>query len=147
MAKSLQFSVREAVVTGIPRILDISNEAFIIDAYFKKPEYANRFSTESIGQMMQEENSLFFVAERADDARDPNDFIVGSLFLHWEVTHDVEHNRKTVKGKFSAVAVPPRFEKCGVGQGLVAAAEKKIIEIANGLAAQDGQQHQQQQQH
>ena len=35
-----------------------------------------------------------------------------------------------VKGKFSAVSVPTRFAKRGIGKGLVQAAEEKLLEVA-----------------
>lgn len=38
-----------------------------------------------------------------------------------------------MKGKFSGVAVPPRFERRGIGQALVRSAENQVIKQAEAL--------------
>lgn len=42
-------------------------------------------------------------------------------------------------GKFSAVSVPPKYEKRGIGKALVKGAENKVLEIARDLQKQESQ--------
>ena len=87
-------------------IMLCTNDAFMADIFFKKPEYFLRFTLEDVEAMIQAENSAFLVAQSGED-------LVGSLYLHWEETH------AEITGKFSAVAVPTKHGKRGTGKGIV----------------------------
>jgi hypothetical protein len=77
MATRFVTRCRQAITQDIPAIVAISNEAFMADAFFKKPEYIVRFSEDDVIKMFQQENAMFMVANNEE-----ND-IVGSLHLTW----------------------------------------------------------------
>lgn len=108
-------------------ILDCTNDAFMADAFFKKPEYHIRFALADVERMMSEENSEFLVASASEGEEAP-DAIVGSLYLKWFVKTD-----GSITGKFSAVSVPTRYEKQGIGKALVSAAEARVLAVSSAL--------------
>jgi hypothetical protein len=150
---------------NVKGIVDCTNDAFMADAFFKKPEYHLRFTQEDVGRLMHTENSIFLVAlpnsnDNNYNAEVSSREIMGSLYLHWEwkrlttttssasastpvieytasssttldSTSVVDSSRQyEITGKFSAVSVPRRFEKRGIGNALVRAAEEYIISLA-----------------
>lgn len=66
-------------------ILELTNEAFMADAFFKKKEYHLRFDRPSVESMMAAENSRFILAA---ETRDGVEVPCGSIFLHWEVSRN-----------------------------------------------------------
>eukprot|EP01031_Cornospumella_fuschlensis_P031564 gene31563-38149_t len=118
----MELAYREATLEDASIVVEVTNDAFMADTFFKKPEYHLRFTLDTVISMINTGNSVFILAETD---RHSSRMVVGSLYLHWEV-HDDE-----VIGKFSAVSVPSKHGKKGIGKGLVAAAERKIREIAS----------------
>lgn len=108
----------------IRAILDVTNDAFMADAFFKKAEYHLRFTLDRVQSQICEKGSVFIVAEC-------DHVIVGSIFVHVCIDTNVE-SAYTGKdfivvdtiGKFSAVSVPKKWEKRGIGKKLVSAAER-----------------------
>lgn len=85
MAESLRIQV--ATVHQVRQIVELSNEAFLADAYFKKPEHHLRFSEESVSKMIEDLNSAFLLC--CDSQLDNT--LVGSLYLQWEVQEDADY--------------------------------------------------------
>jgi len=64
-------------------ILRVTNDAFMADAFFKKPEFFNRFSKMDVDKLLRATNSLFILAKTTSN----NDTIVcGSLHLSLSYT-------------------------------------------------------------
>lgn len=84
MSESLQIQV--ATIDQVNQIVKLANEAFMADAYFKKPEHHLRFSEESVSKMIEEPNSAFLLC---CDVNQENS-LVGSLYLQWEIQEDAE---------------------------------------------------------
>lgn len=123
MSSALTF--RDATLADAEAVMAITNEAFVADEFFKRKEYHQRFDLPTVIEMINTENSAFILAEATIDDRTE---LVGSLYLHWEIkTGD---NGSEVIGKFSAVSVPSRFGKRGIGKALVDAAERRVIGFA-----------------
>ncbi len=78
----IQLGTREQVT----QIVELSNEAFMVDAFFKKPEHYVRFSIEAVEKMIAEPNSAFILC---CDKQDDN-AIVGCMYLQWHVVEDEE---------------------------------------------------------
>lgn len=116
---------RDATLADADAVVAITNEAFVADEFFKKKDYHQRFDLPSVIEMINTENSAFILAETTVDDRTE---LVGSLYLHWEIKTD--ENGREVIGKFSAVSVPSRFGKRGIGKALVDAAERRVIGLA-----------------
>lgn len=113
---------RDASLSEAQQIVEVTNDAFAADMFFKKPAYYSRFALEDVQRMIQAPQSVFIVAVRGEE-------VLGSLFLHWEAQGE------EVLGKFSAVSVPGRHGKQGIGKGLVQAAERRTLQIAREAAA------------
>jgi predicted N-acetyltransferase YhbS len=94
----------------------ITNEAFMHDAFFKKEEYVVRFGKDSVTDYMSNPQSTFLVAEEKNE-------LVGSIYLKWTVDDD------QITGNFSAVSVPDKCTRRGIGRRLVAAAEQYILDL------------------
>ncbi len=73
------FKTRIATSDDINVIIEVTNDAFMADAFFKKSEYHQRFTREDVEYMIANQNSQFILAENSDTAT-----IVGSIYLHWE---------------------------------------------------------------
>ena len=113
---------RCALKADADAIVAVTNEAFQADAYFKLPEFHNRFSLTQVEKMMSAEQGVFLVAEASSGD------LLGSIYLTWEI----ESSGPTVTfvGHFSAVSVRLACEKRGIGRGLVAAAESFLLDLA-----------------
>lgn len=81
------YEIEVATIASAEVILELTNEAFMADAFFKKPEYHLRFDRPTVHEMIQAENSAFLLAKSNDD----EGAFVGSLYLHWEIVRD-NHN-------------------------------------------------------
>ncbi|KAG9414545.1 hypothetical protein AC1031_007952 [Aphanomyces cochlioides] len=110
--KTLEFAVRRAVPTDVDAIVATAGDAFMADAFFKKPEYHVRFSNQDVQIMMKEPNAAFLVAESTTDHA-----IYGCIYVEW--TDDQV-------GHFSAVSVPKAFENQRVGRAMIQAAEDLV---------------------
>jgi len=99
----------------------VTNEAFMADAFFKLPEYHERFATGDVEIRMGAASAVFIVATKEGD----DGVIQGSLFLEWEESSDGH-----LTGHFSCVSVHPLLEKRGIGHGLVKAAEEHLLSQA-----------------
>ena len=125
-------------------ILSITNEAFMADAFFKKPEYHERFDEKTVLQMMSLENSMFLVAKSYFE-NDHNE-VCGSLFFDWKKTTMLDESVQVSVcrriscfiftelfmkyiGHFSAVSVPEKYGRRGIGKALVKAAEDQLLSI------------------
>lgn len=130
-------AIRIANGADAESIVAVTNDAFMADAFFKKPEAVLRFSLDGVHKMINAEHSVFLLAELpVDDAL----AVCGIIFLHWEISSpsDVangDDSQTKVVGKFSAVSVPTAFGRRGIGQALVAAAEKHILDVATQIAS------------
>lgn len=71
-----------ATVDDIATIMELTNDAFIADAFFKKPEYHQRFDAATVKQMIEDENSRFVIATQNINGAETK---CGSIFLHWTV--------------------------------------------------------------
>ena len=71
-----------ATVDDIAAIMELTNDAFIADAFFKKPEYHQRFDATTVKQMIEDENSRFVVATQNINGAETK---CGSIFLHWTI--------------------------------------------------------------
>ena len=117
--------VSHATLSDVPSIVSCTNDAYVVDAFFKKPEYHNRFTEKDVEELINTPQSIFVVVK--DDAA--AGAICGSLYLQWSAETVSSELTKTV-GKFSAVAVHPLYQKRGIGQLLVKSAESHIIKLA-----------------
>jgi predicted N-acetyltransferase YhbS len=125
-------SIRPAIDSDAEAIVAVTNDAFMADAFFKKPEAILRFSLDGVTKMIREERSIFLLAELPGDGANQ---VCGSIFLHWDFSEAKNDVPMQFIGKFSAVSVPTAFGRRGIGQALVAAAEKHLIDLANHLSS------------
>jgi predicted N-acetyltransferase YhbS len=114
--------------SDIRAIVDVTNDAFMADAFFKKAEYHLRFTLDRVRSQISENDSIFIVAECDHE-------VVGSIFMHICIDTSVEsaYSGKDfivvdTIGKFSAVSVPKKWEKRGIGKKLVSAAERHALD-------------------
>jgi len=121
----MKYLIEEGTIQQAQEIRDITNEAFIADTFFKKPEYHMRFDFETVQTMINTQDSVFLIAKTNENE------IVGSIYLNWDIIETDDSIQIT--GKFSAVSVPPRCEKKGIGKALVKGAESKVLSIANSV--------------
>ena len=64
----------------IESIVEVTNDAFQADAFFKKPEYHLRFDLETVRNMINSKSSVFIIAvSRNCEER----IVLGSIFLKW----------------------------------------------------------------
>ncbi|KAH9103931.1 hypothetical protein AeMF1_019852 [Aphanomyces euteiches] len=111
--KTLELAVRRAVPADVDAIVATAGDAFMADAFFKKPEYHVRFSNQDVQTVMKEPNAAFLVAESTTDHA-----IYGCIYVEWTVDK---------VGHFSAVSVPKAFENQGVGRAMIQAAEDFVV--------------------
>jgi hypothetical protein len=78
--------LKEAALIHALQILEVTNDAFMADAFFKKDEYHLRFTLESVNTMISAKDSVFIIA--LDDNMDGSEMVLGSLYLHWELYAD-----------------------------------------------------------
>eukprot|EP01035_Chromulina_nebulosa_P017247 gene17247-22775_t len=120
-----RITIRPAIINSIEDIeliLSLTNDAFMADAFFKKPEYHMRFTREDVLNLMKTDHSTFLFAVLTEN---DSSITVGSLYLQWYF----ENNKIT--GKFSAVSIPTKYGNRGFGKKLVQGAENYILNIAN----------------
>ncbi len=103
-------------------IMRVTNEAYVADKFFKKPEYYDRFSLADVESMLKDPASDFLVARNVADGA-----IYGSLYITVSLNGSGESTTNHVTGLFSAVAVSPSFSRRGIGSALVQAAEKYTL--------------------
>ncbi len=85
MSAKISYHFIEATTDHAQQIVDITNDAFIVDAFFKKPEYHLRFNYEEVLEMIKAR--LFIVAVRDDDSS-----VIASI--HLEI--DIKENEDTI---------------------------------------------------
>ena len=78
-------SVRVATEADIDSVVELTNDAFMADAFFKKKEYHLRFTKSDVETMIGSHNSVFLVAHNPSSGHSISESITGSLFLHWDV--------------------------------------------------------------
>jgi hypothetical protein len=86
-------------------ICEVTNDAFMADAFFKKPEYIHRFSVLDVQAMMESDNAVFIVAMTVESSP----IIAGSLFLKWTISSDGIEVRMTHPFKIYARPSDVRF--------------------------------------
>lgn len=64
----LTYSFRRATLQDVATIVQISNDAFMADAFFKKPAYVLRFDEKGVANMVSNpaESGVFLLARDAD---------------------------------------------------------------------------------
>jgi hypothetical protein len=120
----IEFVVSVARCQDAKHVFCITNEAFMADTFFKKPEFYQRFeSIERVEEMMQGKAAFLIVkaAATADEVERP---ILGSIYLTWTVSDDAI---PAVVGTFGCASVGKMFEKRGLGRLLVAGAESHLL--------------------
>eukprot|EP00603_Paraphysomonas_imperforata_P014793 CAMPEP_0114449670 /NCGR_PEP_ID=MMETSP0104-20121206/56_1 /TAXON_ID=37642 ORGANISM="Paraphysomonas imperforata, Strain PA2" /NCGR_SAMPLE_ID=MMETSP0104 /ASSEMBLY_ACC=CAM_ASM_000202 /LENGTH=168 /DNA_ID=CAMNT_0001621771 /DNA_START=199 /DNA_END=705 /DNA_ORIENTATION=- len=124
----MALTFREATLHDVRDVVRISNDAFMADAFFKKPEFIIRFNEDTVRNMISNpaENGVFLVA--SDDG---GSSIVGSI--HVEPVRRLDSDQggvSRITGGFSAVSVPESHGKRGIGSFLVASAEEYVLSVA-----------------
>lgn len=71
-----------ATLEDVNTVMELTNDAFMADAFFKKPEYHLRFDSQNIENMIAAENSRFVIATQAIDG---DAVKCGSIFFYWTV--------------------------------------------------------------
>ncbi|XP_002154911.2 uncharacterized protein LOC100213636 [Hydra vulgaris] len=121
-----------ATQNDIDNILRCTNDAFMANTFFKKPEYNYRFTREDVVSKISHKNSVFFLAR--DSTTTSNDDVIGSIHLYWRTKTEwvvVDNDsipKVTLVGTFSAISVPSKYSKRGIGKTLVASAENYLLE-------------------
>jgi hypothetical protein len=100
-----QLAFRVACSGDVSSIVRITNQAFMADAFFKKPQYIERFTDEAVNQMMLEPNGAFLVACSQEGS------VVGSIYLSWEGERIDETGAKV---RFCAVELFTLYNCCEV---------------------------------
>lgn len=110
-----------------PSIKAVTNEAYVVDKFFKLPEYYDRFTLADVQGMMKDPNSVFLVVRHIADGA-----LSGSLYLTVSTSPlDAAaqgQGEGHVEGLFSAVAVSPSYSRQGIGSALIRAAEKFTLD-------------------
>jgi hypothetical protein len=88
---SVNYQIIEATNDHINDILDVTNDAFMVDAFFKKPEHFLRFKFEVVQEMMSKPNAWFLVA-----VRDSDGVVLGSLHLEIDIVYHPSGTGKQV---------------------------------------------------
>jgi ribosomal protein S18 acetylase RimI-like enzyme len=102
-------------------IVNVTNEAFMHDSFFKYEEYYLRFTLANVKAHMTKDNSVFLLYEEETTGNCRT--IVGSIWLKWTISDT------SVTGSFSAVSVLNSHTKKGIGRKLVSGAEKFILNL------------------
>lgn len=143
------FSITIATIDDINSIMLVSNDAFTAGAFFKKKEYQIRFTTQNIAEMFNSKNSVFLIA-RCEG------IICGSVYVHYEINksnktaieigaidkiQDSSSQNTTsvlqILGKFYAVSVDRSYQKRGLGQLLVKAAEEYLTDLSKNIRVKE----------
>ncbi|XP_065667533.1 uncharacterized protein LOC100212726 [Hydra vulgaris] len=123
-----------STLNDIDNILRCTNDAFMADAFFKKPEYHHRFTREDVVSKMSHKDSVFILASDSTTSENSNNEVIGSIYLYWITKKDwvvVDNDsvpKVTLVGTFSAVSVPSKYSNRGIGKALVASAENYLRE-------------------
>ncbi len=83
MSAKISYHFIEATKDHAQQIVDTTNDAFIVDAFFKKPEYHLRFNYEELIEMLKVENALFIIAVRDDDGS-----VIASIHLEIDIKEE-----------------------------------------------------------
>jgi GNAT superfamily N-acetyltransferase len=130
IAAKEQIIVQRAGREHLDAVRAVTNEAFLADAFFKKEAYHQRFTREDVDNLYSSTNANFLVA--VDTTANE---VCGSIFFRWDEESDgIESEsprRRKVVGHFSAVSVPERFARRGIGKLLVKAAELLLLRAAS----------------
>lgn len=81
MNAMISYHFIEATKDHAQQIVDITNDAFIVDAFFKKPEYHLRFNSEEVLEMVKARR--FIVAVRDDDGS-----VIASIHLEIDIKEE-----------------------------------------------------------
>lgn len=128
------FHVREARLEDIKSIVRVTNDAFMVDAFFKKEQYHQRLSEELTADLMKastavgsaDTSATFFVACTDTGV------VVGSIYLSWKKeVEDVQRGVVSVIGRFSHLAVDSSIRSRGVGAALVRHAEQQLVGVSS----------------
>lgn len=87
LVSKMSINISVATEEDIDSILELTNDAFMADAFFKKPKYHLRFDKETVIEMMSGSHAMFLIASRpTSDGIEK----VGSMFMSWSdnVTDD-----------------------------------------------------------
>ena len=125
-SEETQYEIVVATEVHAPSIMAVTNQAYVVDQFFKLPQFYDRFTLADVQQMMKDQNSVFLVVRHVGDGA-----ISGSLYLTVS-----ERDTLSVEGLFSAVAVSPKYSRQGIGTALIKAAEKYTLNFL-----QDRQKH------
>lgn len=110
--------VRIAQSKDIADIVNITNEAFMADSYFKKPQFVNRTNEGFVEQVLnngQKEKFLVFEKEGK---------VLGSVHISWELD--------TKCGHFGMLSVSTSARKQGIGATLVNGVEEYFLKFFGG---------------
>eukprot|EP00611_Tribonema_gayanum_P021361 TRINITY_DN4085_c0_g1_i2.p1 TRINITY_DN4085_c0_g1~~TRINITY_DN4085_c0_g1_i2.p1 ORF type:complete len:221 (-),score=28.96 TRINITY_DN4085_c0_g1_i2:53-715(-) len=129
-------AIREATAADAITVSAVVNDAFMADAFFKKPDKIYRLDWEGglAKQMIERDPSSgnFIVAERvlskplisgSGSSGEPT--MMGCLFVHWHLhgSNSYPEVCPGPTGSVSMVSVPDKHGKQGIGTALIAAAE------------------------
>ncbi len=81
MTEKYSFTTCQADASHVDQIVEITNDAFMADAFFKKPAYRLRFDKQNVVDMMKIPDSMFIVAIMGDSGE-----ICGSIYFDWKST-------------------------------------------------------------
>ncbi|KAF0697975.1 Aste57867_11375 [Aphanomyces stellatus] len=119
----MTFRIREAVPSDVEAILSCMNEAYLVDAYWKKPDFHIRFTHAEIqAQLADTVRGTFLVAEAM-----PSNVLCGSVYVQWESTTSGQEQSQRA-GYFGTLAVLQAYEGQGIGSALIQAAENAMVE-------------------
>ena len=119
------YRVRPLDNSDVAAVIDLVNEAFMEDAFFKVPEKRQRLKkndddgadmgVESFGEVLR--TSTFLVAESMCESNE----LLGCIRV------DRSKATSTVVGSFGMLSVPKRNQNRGIGKALVRAAEEYAL--------------------
>lgn len=83
MSVKIAYHFMEATSDHVKKIVEITNNAFMVAAFFKKPEHYRRFNDEEVLKMLQQENALFILAVRDDDSS-----VIASIYIELDIKEE-----------------------------------------------------------
>eukprot|EP00048_Salpingoeca_helianthica_P017464 m.237358 g.237358 ORF g.237358 m.237358 type:complete len:181 (-) comp21085_c0_seq1:23-565(-) len=118
MAGLISISTRLLAKSDYPAVIRIVNQAFMVDAFFKKPEFHNRLDAvgSQLDELLAQPGHTVLVAHETQGEQS----VVGCIHVHWYKEGEHPH------GAFGMLSVSSDREKAGIGKQLVRAAEEKI---------------------
>jgi hypothetical protein len=102
IALTSSFHITEATLDDADIVVEVSNDAFLVDAFFRKTEYLNRFTKEDIQKLIQEKHSYWLLAIRDSDLA-----VLGCVHLHIDIQPEGSSASKAVSTIFSSVSALP----------------------------------------